>query len=814
MLTMSSRPGRRGKKTQRTRRLVFDRRRMQKMVDTVMESQRFYEDYARQRDKDAEEHREKDPPPIFNKRLFVSTGNVVITNEARRIMSRNGRVRPNCEPEPLTKSELMVMRSVVEGLKLVHKGHDYVKDALSHVITFESYGAFQYIVKRPYEECLSCYYIVQGGVEVTYDMKMAETRSVYQPNIIYNHGTGEFLGLVSLEGLSEDMSPPATVYTKERCEFLRIDRQKFHSIVEKYSELYDEEKRAFMSRGHCVLSRMPEESKEKILDKIYRQDLAPNRQVIAQGDSSDFIFFVYSGRCQLYKEVYVPETGQKSNFLLTSCEEGSFFGEECILDKTGSYCTATTASHTTIFKVHKSAFEIVSKDHLHNLIEQHRNEYPDEHDLRERGYTIHTWNDFKHKAVRQCLEERGHLKYMNTRDPRIVRTRPPTACERNKENMYRFMVKGGRYEPMRVREISAHTTSGSSSRGPSRPRTAIGLRHSTPLSNRSADTRDKDPTDDDPETVDSLRLSGSITQMPSDMARVLAKHVGKQMSKDQIQQILREGDCRELLKLLDESSEVGRQLRMAMEAPSGKEGFTKTTVLMTMKTDDIVRKAKEMAESKGDNRSNDIDDDGQEWNTVLHEENKHAKAQIAADRFRVAHLSRKMKALTKRRETLRQKLAPKQTTEPPPPPPPPPKTFILDKIQQDYQGLHPEEAKKKTQTIGLTALFLARNLSRRHRQSSDTSLLQESGERRNEAVETLATHDNKRPISAPTSMMNLTRHTAVRDLKIKTKPDTKGRQSGLTRDQLKPPMVVRKIKTEQTKIAPRPALPRPRQFLS
>ncbi|XP_067659092.1 uncharacterized protein [Haliotis asinina] len=811
---MSSRHGRHDKKKQRTRRFLFEFRRMQKMVDTVMESQRFYEDYARQRDKDAEEYREKDPPPIFNKRLFVASGNVVITNEARRIMSRNGRARPNCEPEQLTKSDLMVMRSVVEGLKLVHKGHDYVKDALSHVITFETYGAFQYIVKRPYEDCLSCYYILQGGVEVTYDMKMAETRSVYQPNIIYNHGTGEFLGLVSPEGLSEDMSPPATVYTKERCEFLRIDRQKFHSIVEKYSDLYDEEKREFMSRDHCVLSRMPEESKEKILDKIYRQDFAPNRQVIGQGESSDFIFFVYSGRCQLYKEVYVPEAGQKSNFLLKACEEGSFFGEECILDKTGSYCTATTASHTVIFKIHKSAFEIVSKDHLHNLIEQHRNDYPDEHDLRERGYTIHAWNDFKHKAVRQCLEERGHLKYMYTRDPRIVRTRPPTACERNKENMYQFIAKGGRYEPMRVRAITSHSTSGSSSRASSRPRTAIGLRYNTPLSNRSVDARDKELIDDDPDTVDNLRLSGSITQMPSDMARVLAKHVGKQMSKDQIQHILREGDCGVLLKLLDESSEVGRQLRMAIEAPYGKEGFTKTTVLMTMKTDDIVRKAKDMAESKGDNPSNEIEDGGQEWNTVLHEENKQAKAQIAADRFRVAHLSRKMKALTRRREALRQKRASQQTTEPPEQTKP--KTFILDKIQQDYQGLHPEQAKKKTETIGLTALFLARNLSRRHRQSSDTSLLKASGERRNEAVETLAKHDSKRPVSAPTSI-SLTRNTAVRDLRIKTIQDTdkaKGRQSGLTRDQLKPPMVVRKNKSEQTRIAPLSAQLRPRQILS
>lgn len=60
--------------------------------------------------------------------------------------------------------------------------------------------------------------------QVTYDMDITETRSVFQPNIIYNHGAGEFLGLLSADGLSDDLSPPATVYTTESCEFVRIDR--------------------------------------------------------------------------------------------------------------------------------------------------------------------------------------------------------------------------------------------------------------------------------------------------------------------------------------------------------------------------------------------------------------------------------------------------------------------------------------------------------------------------------------------------------------------------------------------------------------
>ena len=57
-----------------------------------------------------------------------------------------------------------------------------------------------------------------------YDMDMSQTRDVFQPNIIYRHSSGEYLGLVSPDGLAEDLSPPSSVYTIEDCDFIRIDR--------------------------------------------------------------------------------------------------------------------------------------------------------------------------------------------------------------------------------------------------------------------------------------------------------------------------------------------------------------------------------------------------------------------------------------------------------------------------------------------------------------------------------------------------------------------------------------------------------------
>nr|KAG5689789.1 hypothetical protein BaRGS_011590 [Batillaria attramentaria] len=206
------------------RELQAEAVRLSNLVATAAQSQHFFEGLGKMRERVAEENKDREPVPIFNKRLFAAHGSVVITAEARRVMAKNARVRPGQYFPLMSKSELSAMRCVVEGLRLVHRGQDSVKDALSHVISFESYSPYQYIVKRPFEAQLSCYYILHGAVQVTYDMDVTETRNVFQPDIIYNHGTGEFLGLVSPDGLSDDLSPPATVYTTEPSEFLRIDR--------------------------------------------------------------------------------------------------------------------------------------------------------------------------------------------------------------------------------------------------------------------------------------------------------------------------------------------------------------------------------------------------------------------------------------------------------------------------------------------------------------------------------------------------------------------------------------------------------------
>ena len=48
---------------------------------TAKQSQQFFEGLGKMRERVAEENKDKEPIPVFNKRLFASHGSVVITTE-------------------------------------------------------------------------------------------------------------------------------------------------------------------------------------------------------------------------------------------------------------------------------------------------------------------------------------------------------------------------------------------------------------------------------------------------------------------------------------------------------------------------------------------------------------------------------------------------------------------------------------------------------------------------------------------------------------------------------------------------------------
>ena len=186
-------------------------------------------------------------------------------------MKRNAKNIQNVVEQKLSKSELLSMRAVIEGLALIHKSKDHIKDVLSHLVTLETYGQYEEVRPKHWEDNLSCYYIVTGGVEVTYDVENACARNVYQPHITYNHGTGEYLGIVSAEGGEEDISPPSTVVTKETTQLLRIDRTRFHNMLSKAKAILLKEVDFYLYSEDFCMSHINNHAKEKLLSLMEKE---------------------------------------------------------------------------------------------------------------------------------------------------------------------------------------------------------------------------------------------------------------------------------------------------------------------------------------------------------------------------------------------------------------------------------------------------------------------------------------------------------------------------------------------------------------
>ncbi|ESO88787.1 hypothetical protein LOTGIDRAFT_165200 [Lottia gigantea] len=604
---------------------------MDKVVKAAKATHDFNETFTQRRHKENDENTET--PSVFNKRHFISSSSVVITKEARKIMDHNAKHVFKDTRRALTKLELRVMCSVVEGLKLVHRGLDHVKEALSGVVSYESYTSSEYITNSTEDMDCSCYYIINGAVEVTYDMKKnGKSRSVYQPNILYSHGAAEYIGLVSPDGVDDDLAPPATIYSREPTHILRINRYKFHKEVHTLVELLSEEKRKFLSGPACKIP-LPDDIIEKILDKLTKQEYSSNKIILEQDYISEEMFLLVSGRCQLVRYISIPESNKRIKVAVGVNCGGDFFGEECILEKKGSYCEVMATSQTVCYKLHRSAFEIVQKEYLYNHIKEQRNEYPEEVSLLELGHRSCMWNYYKHKQVKSALEENGKLKYLYVPETRRVVERAPSSKLQYNENLLRFIEKGAKFEKFKPRSQSAkHTSSSTSS-----TRTKLQRRPRTVHITLGA----KRGYNNDLDRENAADMNDSFKQVRCPVKQT-------QFEKEEIS----ESHEKQLARLLSQNSDMGRQMRMAWEE-NGKEnsGFTKSGVLATMKTEDIVRKAKELAEKQSEKiQTGDSGDFNEEWHTSVHEENENAKMFIAASKYRLAILRRKMKIMNYNKE--------------------------------------------------------------------------------------------------------------------------------------------------------------------
>ncbi|CAH1239682.1 PRKG2 [Branchiostoma lanceolatum] len=604
---------------------------MLKLVKKSIERNKFMKELHTTREKNAERRARNEGPLVFNKRLFAAQGSVVITLESRKVMVRNA---VSLERD-LTASELLSMRPVVDGLKLIHNGLKYVKDAISHVVTYESYDQNVYITKQPQEDLLSCYYILSGSVEVTYDKPSRNSMQVHESNIIYAHGVGEFLGMVSPEGPSRDLAPPATMYTTEPCEFLRIDRQKFHEKIKSLAKLHKEEKEHYLNNV-SVLKTLPKVEKEKLMSVLVKQEYPAGKLILRQGEPVHHLFLLVKGRCECLRQVPVEETRNEEVFRVGRVDEGDFFGEEGFLSGVDSSCSIVTLSCVSCFIINRTNFASIVKEPLVNLLTSHRKTVYNDDVLKEHGYDNAIWRLYKHGTLQVVQKESGQNLAAEESRPLTV-TRKASDSTPTYLRIYTDYPSRSKYFSKRSKSAPAAMVGSNEENSLWKKRLVAPKSAVTPLTKITLGMRSESEvswvfSSDETSTVmfsdkDSGYTTSSVSSIESThefRRRFAASELEAQGFSDRALQLKAEA-INDL-----ESSYARRQAMMDSEDEVGK-----------------MTKSKEPLEDESPTvlsilTNEDGNKEEEKWHTVIHDEHQLAEELLAVNRFRMMILRKRL----------------------------------------------------------------------------------------------------------------------------------------------------------------------------
>lgn len=341
-------------------------------------------------------------PPVFNKRLFKAQAGIVLTDKILDILQRPSTAQRST-------NELHAIKPVVSALKDIHKGLQFIKEALGHVVTYEKVEADVEICKKQEESCLSCYYILSGSVEVKYainnDVSGAHTTAKANDcEINYTHVAGEYLGLVSGDGREFDYPPPDNIRTMEVTEFLRVDRERFHSAIKRVQNRYVQEIRVFIEEV-SALKALPKEEKNKLVALMARQEYPAGKVIINQGDLPEHLFFVAKGRCQYYRSILIDEVNREELVKLGQIEKGEFFGESTLLDSSPCFCSVASIGPVTCFLVNK--WVLKSNESVIQILRQNRRYFFNDDDIKHYIRDSDVWQSFKRCTMTGLLQMAG-----------------------------------------------------------------------------------------------------------------------------------------------------------------------------------------------------------------------------------------------------------------------------------------------------------------------------------------------------------------------------------------------------------------------
>jgi len=230
-----------------------------------------------------------------------------LTPRARRILLKH--------PIERSESELQTLREVVDRLKCFQKYHRKIKQEIARVIYYETFEDGRIIIQQGHSG-VSFYFIVSGKVQVKFEELDKKT------GLIHTQLLGELCEGSSFGELAllHNIKRTATIVCKgNNCEFLRVDKADFESILRESYE-YEWQERLKMLTPMPYFKTWSESAMSSLNNTCKIKEYLSGAVILShktKGD--DHVYFVSFGECLIVREILLlieplPYGGQKVIF--------------------------------------------------------------------------------------------------------------------------------------------------------------------------------------------------------------------------------------------------------------------------------------------------------------------------------------------------------------------------------------------------------------------------------------------------------------------------------------------------------------------
>ncbi|KAJ8027745.1 Cyclic nucleotide-binding domain-containing protein 2 [Holothuria leucospilota] len=211
------------------------------------------------------------------------------------------------KPDKRTKEDIAVVLALLRNTKAFEDYQQETKHELARIMEYQKFEPRRIILKEGH--VASCFYIILSGTCLVNKKEMDPRNGETFIRTIDEITSGQSFGEI---GLLHDCPRTASVICKNEVEVLLINKEDFIRVVREPLERRREELVQFCRDNHLELNLQDEKVKDNPT-AIYTQHYKAGTIICKDIYSSEYLYVVKSGRCNVIAEISKVREGAQNN---------------------------------------------------------------------------------------------------------------------------------------------------------------------------------------------------------------------------------------------------------------------------------------------------------------------------------------------------------------------------------------------------------------------------------------------------------------------------------------------------------------------